>query len=70
MPIYEYECRHCGKVAEQVVLNPRTEVIPVCIHYTVGTDGETHYPMRRRFSASAIHFKGSGFYATDYKDKK
>jgi predicted nucleic acid-binding Zn ribbon protein len=69
MPIHEYKCPACGKVVEQVELNPNTAVLPVCVHYTTGTDGETHYPMRRITSASVARFNGAGFHVNDYKRK-
>jgi putative FmdB family regulatory protein len=69
MPIYEYKCPQCGRVEERVVSSFMSDPMPVCVHHTVGTDGETHYPMARVPSAPAIKFKGPGFYVNDYKDK-
>jgi predicted nucleic acid-binding Zn ribbon protein len=57
--------RACGSGSKLVHVGPEC----VCVHHTVGTVGETHYPMARVPSAPAIKFKGSGFYVNDYKDK-
>jgi len=65
MPIYEYKCPKCGKVVERIELNPTTAVQPHCYH----KDERTVYVMKRITSASNAHFKGTGFYATDYKGK-
>jgi putative FmdB family regulatory protein len=56
MPIYEYRCRngHNFEVMQRMSDDPVT-VCEVC--------GE---PVERVFHPVAIHFKGSGFYSTDY----
>jgi putative FmdB family regulatory protein len=61
MPLYEYECEHCGKRFEQIqkFSDPPTEVCPKC--------GEG--PVRKLMSSPAIQFKGSGWYITDYARK-
>lgn len=61
MPIYEYECLQCGKRTE---LLQRMGEAPMaaCPH----CGGE----VRKLISAPAFQFKGSGFYKTDYVDKK
>jgi putative FmdB family regulatory protein len=67
MPIYVYKCgtiRGCGKTFEMVVKyeNRISQQCPHCGH--VGwRDGEIH-------QTSDPSFKGSGFYATDYKPKQ
>jgi len=56
MPTYEYRCRNCGHEFEAVQSftdDPLTEC-PRC-------EG----PVRKRFGAVGISFKGSGFYKTD-----
>jgi len=60
MPIYEYECRSCGKRTEllQRMADPPLAVCPEC-------GGE----VKKLFSAPAVQFKGSGWYATDYAGK-
>lgn len=61
MPIYEYECLQCGKRTE--LLQRMGEApIAACPH----CGGE----VRKLISAPAFQFKGSGFYKTDYVDKK
>lgn len=62
MPTYDYECSKCGKRFEEFHKMTDKPVIscPVCgakAHRLIGT-------------GSGIIFKGSGFYATDYKKKK
>ena len=56
MPIYEYRCRngHNFEVMQRMSDDPVT-VCEVC-----GTSVE------RVFHPVAVHFKGSGFYSTDY----
>src|SRR5687767_11897144 len=61
MPIYEYECLQCGKRTEwlQRMSDGPLAACPVC-------GGE----VRKLISAPSFQFKGSGFYKTDYVDKK
>jgi putative FmdB family regulatory protein len=56
LPIYEYQCRACGEVADvrHGFDEKNSEVCPKC-------GGE----LARRFSPAGIVFKGSGFYVTD-----
>ncbi len=56
MPLYEYECRSCGVVTDirHGFDEAVSEACPAC-------GGE----LVRRFSATGIVFKGSGFYITD-----
>jgi putative FmdB family regulatory protein len=58
MPIYEYRCSQCGKTFEKIqkFVDP-----PVEVHEECGG------PVERLISTSALQFKGSGFYITDYK---
>jgi putative FmdB family regulatory protein len=60
MPIYEYRCErgHTFEVIQRMVDDPLT----VCEEH--GT------PVQRVFHPVAVHFKGSGFYNTDYGKKK
>ena len=60
MPIYEYRCErgHTFEVMQRMVDDPLT----VCEEH--GT------PLQRVFHPVAVHFKGSGFYNTDYGKKK
>jgi putative FmdB family regulatory protein len=61
MPTYQYRCTQCGYEFEefQSITDDPIEVCPAC-------KGKT----RRLISGGAgLIFKGSGFYATDYRDK-
>jgi putative FmdB family regulatory protein len=59
MPIYEYRCTngHTFEVIQSMSDDP------------VGTCEECGAPVERVFHPVAVHFKGSGFYATDYAKK-
>ena len=59
MPIYEYRCRndHSFEVFQSMSEDPVTECI------------ECGAACERVLSAPAVHFKGSGFYTTDYARK-
>lgn len=61
MPTYEYECRNCGHRFEifQNIKDEHLKSCPKCnktLNRLIGTGG-------------GIIFKGSGFYATDYRKK-
>jgi putative FmdB family regulatory protein len=60
MPIYEYRCErgHTFEVMQRMTDDPLT----VC--------DEHGAPVQRVFHPVAVHFKGSGFYNTDYGKKK
>ena len=59
MPIYEYRCE-----------NGHTfEVIQAMSDDPVETCEQCGAPVERVFHPVAVHFKGSGFYSTDYKSK-
>jgi len=56
-PIYEFKCPTCGeKIQRKNSMNEEVPA-PMC--------GDCLVDMERVFSATPIHFKGSGFYATD-----
>src|SRR5690349_6829648 len=59
MPIYEYRCTngHTFEVIQSMSDDP------------VATCEECGAPVERIFHPVAVHFKGSGFYSTDYKGK-
>jgi putative FmdB family regulatory protein len=59
MPIYEYRCTngHTFEVIQSMSDDP-VETCEVC-----------GAPVERVFHPVAVHFKGSGFYSTDYKGK-
>jgi putative FmdB family regulatory protein len=56
MPLYEYDCPKCGRFEVLQKLSDR----PLSKH-------DCGEKVRKVMSASAFSFKGSGFYATDYK---
>jgi putative FmdB family regulatory protein len=60
MPIYEYKCSngHNFEVMQRISDGPATEC-EVC-----------GAPVQRVFHPIAVHFKGSGFYNTDYGTRK
>lgn len=59
MPIYEYRCRngHTFEVFQSMSDDP------------VSTCEQCGAPTERVFHPVAVHFKGSGFYTTDYARK-
>jgi putative FmdB family regulatory protein len=59
MPIYEYRCRngHLFEVFQSISDDP------------VSACEECGAPVERVFHPVAVHFKGSGFYTTDYARK-
>jgi len=60
MPIYEYQCQECGKQIE--VIQKHDEKPPKCAR--CGTE------MKKLMSDTSFILKGTGWYKTDYKDKK
>src|SRR5579863_2829840 len=57
MPLYEYLCHSCGKKFEVI---QKFSDEPLKTHEVCGGEAE------RLISAPAFHFKGSGWYVTDY----
>jgi putative FmdB family regulatory protein len=60
MPIYEYRCEN-GHLFE-VMQSMSDDPVVVC--------QTCEAPVQRVFHPVAVHFKGSGFYTTDYGSKK
>ncbi len=60
MPLYEYRCRKCGKVVEKI-----QKMSDRPLNKCEACGGK----LERLVSAPAIHFKGSGWYVTDYPRK-
>jgi putative FmdB family regulatory protein len=60
VPIYEYKCEngHVFDVMQKMADEPLTECV------------ECGAPAVRVLHSPAVHFKGSGFYNTDYGKKK
>lgn len=59
MPIYEYRCQNGHEF----------EVLQAMSDDPVETCEQCGAPVERVFHPVAVHFKGSGFYSTDYKNK-
>ncbi|MDM8568773.1 zinc ribbon domain-containing protein [Thiotrichales bacterium HSG1] len=62
MPIYEYACNECEHKFETIQKMSDGPLVkcPSC-----GADS-----LKKLVSAAAFHLKGSGWYKTDYADKK
>jgi putative FmdB family regulatory protein len=60
MPIYEYRCKrgHTFEVMQRMTDDPLTSC------------STCDAPVQRVFHPVAVHFKGSGFYTTDYGKRK
>lgn len=58
MPIFEYECKHCGRVFESLHLGKITKKSSVCPNC-----GQL---AKRIISVSNFVLKGTGFYKNDY----
>jgi putative FmdB family regulatory protein len=61
MPIYEYQCKKCGKTFEvfQGISDSDVTQCNAC-----------KGPVEKLISLSSFHLKGSGWYVTDYAGKK
>ena len=57
MPIYEYNCHRCGQKFE---VRQKFADEPLKTHEECGGEVE------RLISAPSLHFKGTGWYVTDY----
>jgi putative FmdB family regulatory protein len=62
MPIYEYKCQNCGYIFEQLqkVTDDPLRVCPEC--------GKEQ--LVKLVSNTSFQLKGTGWYETDFKDKK
>ena len=60
VPFYDYKCKDCGHVFE--VAHPVAKNVDAC--------EKCGGSVKRLFHPVGIIFKGSGFYATDYKSGK
>jgi putative FmdB family regulatory protein len=60
MPLYEYECKKCHHRFERIrkFSDPKIRTCPNC-----------GGPVEQLISASAMQFKGSGWYVNDYPKK-
>ena len=57
MPLYEYRCENCNETFE---VRQKFADEPLTAHEKCGGKA------KRLLSAPGLHFKGSGFYITDY----
>ena len=62
MPIYDFQCSNCGHKLELLrkISEPSTTTCPNCNQDTFS----------KMLSAPSFQLSGSGWYATDFKDKK
>jgi len=62
MPIYEYRCESCNEELEKIqkFSDPPLTDCPACGKAT----------LKKLVSASSFRLKGTGWYETDFKDKK
>lgn len=62
MPLYEYRCKKCGHTFEKIqkFSDPLVTDCPQC---------KAKGKVEQLMSRSAVQFKGSGWYATDYAKK-
>jgi putative FmdB family regulatory protein len=60
LPLYEYQCQKCGVTIEKIqkFSDPPLETCEKCGGM-----------LERLLSTSALHFKGTGWYVTDYPRK-
>ena len=65
MPTYEYKCPECKDVVE--LFHSIDYMLPTAL---MCNKDDCDGVMEKGFGGgTAIHFKGSGFYETDYKNK-
>lgn len=60
MPLYEYKCQDCGRHLE-IIQKFSDDPLKEC--------PECRGALEKVVSAPAVHFKGSGWYITDYARK-
>ena len=60
MRIFDFKCNGCGKVFEKLVRKDEDRVCPDC----ASTD------LEKQVSSAGFALKGTGWYATDFKNKK
>ena len=60
MPLYEYRCDACGHTFEVI---QKFSDVPIAVCPACGG------AVQKLMSSPAIHFKGSGWYVTDYAKK-
>ena len=60
MPIFDYRCNNCGKEFEKLVRKEEDKICPEC----------QSVDLTKQLSAAGFALKGTGWYATDFKNKK
>ncbi len=66
MPTYDYKCPNCGIIAEFIHKIDKP-LIKICGHCMM--HGKNALMEKQISKPLGIHFKGSGFYETDYNNK-
>ncbi len=61
MPTYDYKCPKCNRTYEVIAKCADEGRETKCVYCFVD--------LVKQVSKPAVHFKGSGFYETDYKNK-
>ncbi len=66
MPTYEYKCNNCNHVEEisHKMNENRAQICVGCFQ-----KGKHSEMIKGVGGGTAVHFKGTGFYETDYKGK-
>jgi len=62
MPTYDYKCPKCPEVTCEVMAGYKEHPLLYCMKCNSLLAKQISRPL-------GIHFKGTGFYETDYKDK-
>ena len=58
MPTYDFKCYECGETREVNIKHSEND------KYQVMCSNGHYLPMQRVYTATPVHFKGSGFYST------
>lgn len=62
MPVYEYRCVECELVTEEI---QRMDDPPLTRCEVCGNES-----LQKQLSVTSFKFEGTGFYETDYREKK
>ena len=62
MPIYCYECKKCKATFDLLVKMSESDVAQACVECGA-------METKKRKTSGNVHYKGTGFYTTDYADK-
>jgi len=72
MPIYVYKCEECGRVTEvsQRISDAPLTRCELRVEDKAGNgDKACEGTLTKQVTSAKAHFKGSGFYETDYKKR-